>query len=56
VENVHNNTYPITRPLQIYTLGEPKGAVKAYLDWIKSAEGQQVVLDKGYVPVFKHDK
>jgi phosphate transport system substrate-binding protein len=56
VENVHNNTYPITRPLQIYTIGQPKGAVKAYLDWIKSAEGQQVVLDKGYVPVFQHDK
>ncbi|MGA2798089.1 MAG: phosphate ABC transporter substrate-binding protein [Thermoguttaceae bacterium] len=56
VENAQNNTYPITRPLQIYTIGEPKGAIKDYMDWIKSAEGQQVVLDKGYVPVFKHDK
>jgi phosphate transport system substrate-binding protein len=56
VENVHNNTYPITRPLQIYTLGEPKGGVKEYMDWIDSKEGQQVVLDLGYVPLFKHDK
>lgn len=56
VENARNNTYPITRPLQIYTLGEPKGAVKEYMDWIDSKEGQQVVLDLGYVPVFKHDK
>lgn len=56
IENAHNNTYPITRPLQIYTIGEPKGAVKAYMDWIDSKAGQQVVLDLGYVPVFKHDK
>ena len=56
IENAHNNTYPITRPLQIYTMGEPKGAVKAYMDWIDSKPGQQVVLDLGYVPVFKHDK
>ena len=56
VEDVHNNTYPITRPLQIYTLGEPKGAVKDYMDWIKSKEGQQVVLDLGYVPLFKHEE
>jgi phosphate transport system substrate-binding protein len=56
VENAHNETYPITRPLQIYTLGDPKGAVKEYLNWIGSKEGQQVVLDLGYVPVFKHDK
>jgi len=56
VENVHDDTYPITRPLQIYTLGEPQGAVKQYMDWIDSKEGQQVVLDLGYVPVFKHDK
>jgi phosphate transport system substrate-binding protein len=55
VEDVHNNTYPITRPLQIYTIGEPKGIVKVYMDWIDSKEGQQVVLDLGYVPVFKHD-
>ncbi len=56
VEDVHNNTYPITRPLLIYTLGEPKGAVKEYMDWIFSSEGQKVVLDLGYVPLFKHDK
>jgi phosphate transport system substrate-binding protein len=56
VENVHNDTYPITRPLQIYTIGEPQGAIKEYMDWINSKEGQKVVLDLGYVPVFKHDQ
>jgi phosphate transport system substrate-binding protein len=56
VENAQNYTYPITRPLQIYTLGEPEGGVKKYMDWIDSKEGQQVVSDLGYVPVSKNDK
>ncbi len=56
VENAQNNTYHITRPLQIYTMGEPTGAVKKYLDWIDSKQGQQVVSDLGYVPVSKNDK
>ena len=48
--NAQNGSYPITRPLQIYTLGEPQGEVKKYLDWIKSPAGQSVVLELGYVP------
>lgn len=51
VENANNGSYPITRPLQIYVIGEPKGAIKDYLDWILSPEGQKIVLDLGYVPV-----
>jgi len=51
VANAKNGTYPLARPLQIYTIGEPTGAVKAYLDWIHSAEGQQVVAQIGYVPI-----
>jgi phosphate transport system substrate-binding protein len=47
--------YPITRPLLIYTAGEPTGAIKDYLDWILSAEGQTVVRDLGYVPLDDHD-
>lgn len=55
VQNARNNSYPITRPLQIYTIGEPAGAVKKYLDWILSPEGQKVVLDTGYVPLNPHE-
>jgi phosphate transport system substrate-binding protein len=54
VANAEDDSYPITRPLQIYVLGTPKGAVKEYLDWILSATGQKVVLDLGYVPVKSH--
>jgi phosphate transport system substrate-binding protein len=48
---VHDKTYPLARSLHLYTLGEPQGAVKAYIDWILSAAGQKVVEEAGYVPV-----
>ena len=51
VENTLNGTYPIARPLYIYSLGEPSGDVKKYLDWILSEAGQSIVSKSGYVPV-----
>ena len=45
-----DQSYPIARPLFMYTLGEPAGAVKEYLDWILSDEGQCIISDKGYAP------
>ena len=53
VENAKNGTYPITRPLLIYTAGEATGQIKQYLDWIHGPEGQKVVADLGYVPLGK---
>jgi ABC-type phosphate transport system substrate-binding protein len=53
VASVKDATYPIARSLLVYTLGEPTGAVKEYIDWILSDAGQKIVLEKGYVPV--HD-
>ena len=51
VENTLNKTYPIARSLQIYTLGDPQGAVKKYIDWQMSDAGQTIVEESGYVPV-----
>jgi phosphate transport system substrate-binding protein len=51
VAAVHDKTYPLARSLHVYTLGEPQGAVKQYVDWILSDAGQKVVEDSGYVPV-----
>ena len=48
-----DHTYPIARPLFMYTLGDPSGAVKKYLDWIHSEEGQKIVVQSGYVPLPK---
>jgi len=53
VETTLNHTYPIARPLFMYTLGEPGGAVRKYLDWVNSDAGQKIVLQSGYVPLPK---
>ena len=54
LENVIAKTYPIARPLYMYSLGEPTGEAKAYLDWILSEEGQKIVEELGFVPVTKN--
>jgi phosphate transport system substrate-binding protein len=46
-----NGSYPIARPLFLYTLGEPEGRVKEFIEWILSPAGQQVVERLGYVPL-----
>ena len=53
VETTLDHTYPIARPLFMYTLGEPAGAARKYIDWILSDAGQKIVLQSGYVPLPK---
>ena len=50
-DNVLTKKYPIARPLYLYTVGEESPEIKAYLDWIKSAAGQQIVADQKFVPM-----
>ncbi|MBN1675124.1 MAG: phosphate ABC transporter substrate-binding protein [Kiritimatiellae bacterium] len=49
--NVVAGTYSLARPLHMYTLGQPTGHIKKYIDWVLSADGQAIVKDSGYVPV-----
>ena len=53
LENVQNKSYPIARPLYIYTVGEPAAdsAVGKYLAWLKAEGGQKVVANEGFVPL-----
>jgi phosphate transport system substrate-binding protein len=50
IETVNDKSYPIARDLYMYTDGEPTGIVKEYLEWILSAEAQQIVVELGFVP------
>lgn len=50
-ENVVDNSYPISRPLLMYTKGEPAGTVKIFVDFALSPEGQQQVKRLDFVPV-----
>jgi phosphate transport system substrate-binding protein len=46
-----DSTYPIARPLFMYTAGAPEGLIKEYLEWVLSDDGQRILLEKGYAPV-----
>jgi phosphate transport system substrate-binding protein len=51
VDSVLDKSYPISRPLFMYTADTPKPHVQAYLDWILSDDGQRVLMRAGYPPL-----
>ena len=50
-QGVLDGTYPIARPLYMYSLGTPEPQEQSYLDWIFSPAGQGIVEKTGYVPI-----
>jgi phosphate transport system substrate-binding protein len=50
VANVSNGSYPIYRPLNMLTNGEPGELAGAFLDFIMADEGQAIVAED-YIPV-----
>ena len=53
IETAVNGTYPISRPLFIYTPGDATGVVKDFIEWCNGPEGQKIVKDVGFVPLPK---
>ena len=51
VETVQDGSYPIARPLFMYTAGQPRDDIREYLDWILGPEGQALVKELGFVPL-----
>jgi phosphate transport system substrate-binding protein len=50
---VQNGQYPLSRNLFFYTIGEPAGDVKSFIDWVLGAEGQKICEAVGYYPIIK---
>ena len=51
-ENVLSGKYPLWRPLFNYlNPDKDKGEIAAYLNWIRSDEGQKIVKEMGYYPL-----
>jgi len=55
-ESALDGSYPLARPLYLYTRGNPTGPVKEFIDWALGEDGQRVVRDIGYVPVPKRSE
>jgi phosphate transport system substrate-binding protein len=53
IATVHDATYPISRPLFMYTPGEPNAITAAYLTWVLGVDGQKIVQETGYIPLVK---
>ncbi len=51
VENIKAGTYKISRPFNYITNGEPEGLAKAFIDYVLSDEGQQIIVDEGAIGV-----
>lgn len=52
-DNIRNETYPITSQFYAVTTDTNNPNVEKLLNWILSPQGQQLVEDVGYVPVFE---
>jgi len=51
LENVVNGSYPISRYLYFYTVGEPEGAVKHFIAWVRGPVGQKICGEVNYYPL-----
>jgi phosphate transport system substrate-binding protein len=52
-ETVNDHTYPIARPLFMYTNGKPADGthLAEYLNLYKTDDGRKIIEEQGYVPV-----
>ena len=53
IETTLDKTYPIARPMFMYTPGNPPPHVQKFLDWVLADAGQSIVKDTGYIPLPK---
>ncbi len=44
-------TYPISRPLYMYTNGAPKGETAKFIMFVLGSAGQKIVAKEGFVPL-----
>ena len=50
-ETTLNKTFPVSRPLYMYTPVKPAGDVKKFLDYVVSNKGQKLVEEEGFIPL-----
>ncbi len=50
-ESVRDGSWPIARPLYMYTNGKPAGVIAKFIDFVLSSEGQKIVNEVKYVSI-----
>ena len=51
IESVESGKYPLTRTLFVLTNGQPKDGTKTFIDYLKTTEGQGLLVKHGYLAV-----
>ncbi len=51
LDAVKSGQYPLSRNLFFYTVGDPTGDVKVFIDWVLGPEGQKLCETVGYYPI-----
>ena len=51
-DDVSPDRYPLTRHLVFYTVAPPEGLARVFVDWCQGPEGQAVVAEIGYLPLW----
>jgi phosphate transport system substrate-binding protein len=49
---VRAGSYPLARYLYLYAAAPPRGWIKSFVDWCTAPEGQQVVQEVGFIPLW----
>lgn len=50
-ESIVDETYPISAPFYIVTAGSSNPNIEAFIAWVLSSEGQELIEKSGYVPI-----
>ncbi len=53
-ETIKSGAYPLGRYLHLYTISTPTGVVKEFIDWILNSDGQKIIGQNGFVPLFEN--
>lgn len=53
-ESIKNGGYPLSRYLYFYVLNTPEGGLKSFIDWVIGKDGQRIVSESGYIPLWSY--
>lgn len=54
-DNIKTGIYKISRPFNYVTIKEPTGLAKAFIDYVLSDEGQELMVEEGVISIKQHD-
>ena len=57
IRSLRDGSYPINRPLFLFTRGWPGGRTFEFINYALDPDrGQRIIEDAGYIPLYNHNK